>query len=636
MSRKVKNNQEFIKEDMKEFLEKIVEEHSRQNQNIILVPVSKDSYWVYKLLRPEMSENISHVRVWGYKYLSQPTAFEEISPGTCVILFDLHVVSDDEKLYSYYKLLKQEGITDVYAYAYGVSTEYLRKLEQGVLNRSKRERRYPYFRDELKWRKYSKIYDPSEASHISIMEMKWIHNALLPFKENSPVVKCKNEISLSEWEVICRRNAYWEFIQTNSLIDSDVLSGFFILNINDSITERFNNSISYFFVNCTYKIEKGKVYAVFVPCAIASAFYSQDIWQCFETLFKETEYFEEIMQFMEKKYIKVKEFCENQNLAAAITEAVICFLNIFNLMEFKEMLSKIIKKELSFDLDVDIMKENNMASFVNTINKIWTSYKLLEVYNKILGCKKMKKVVFKYDTIDRYQTQKATQDKIENHIQFRMIKTGSIPLVTMEKEIDDLYLFYKLSEKKAFVIGSFLMLEKDYRISSRISSKIGLELERRRENIIYKEERRIYNNKTYLETWEIQEEDNVIYWEIQAEDNCDILFYDDFIYLYDYAFALFFSVPYYEDRSEDDGSEYKNNISNILQKAEAFMTKNETIAIIDQDHFPLYKEYLMSLEDPRNQIMNKMYLLEPYEEKTMKLGQRLIIKDAFENIEYWL
>lgn len=636
MSLLVKNNQEFIKEDIKKFLEKIIEEHSRQNQDIILLPVSKDSYWVYKLLRPEMSENISHVRIWGYNYLFQPTAFEEISPDTCVILFDLHVVSDDEKLYSYYKLLKQEGITDVYAYAYGVSTEYLRKLERGVLNRSKRERRYPYFRDELKWRKYSEIYDPTEASDISIMEMKWIHNALLPFKENNPVLKCKNEISLSEWEVICRSNADWEFIQTNSLIDSDVLSGFFILNINDSIKERFNNSISYFFVNCTYKIEKGKVYAVFVPCAIASAFYSQDIWQCFETLFKETEYFEEIMQFMEKKNIKVEEFCENQNLAAAITEAVICFLNIFNLMKFKEMLSKIIKKELSFDLDVDIMKENNMASFVNTINKIWTSYKLLEVYNKIRGCKEMKKVVFKYDTIDRCETQKATQDKIENHIQFRMIKTRSMPVATMEKEIDDLYLFDNYIEKKAFVIGSFLMLENDYRISTRISSKIGLELERRRENIIYKEERRIYNNKTYLETWEIQEGDNVIYWEIQAEDNCDILFYDDFIYLYDYAVALFFSVPYYEDRSEDDGSEYKNNISNILQKAEAFMTKEETIALIAQDRFPLYKEYLMSLENPIDQIMNKMYLLEPYEEKTMKRGKRLIIKEAFKKIKDWL
>ena len=178
------------------------------------------------------------------------------------------------------------------------------------------------------------------------------------------------------------------------------------------------------------------------------------------------------------------------------------------------------------------------------------------------------------------------------------------------------------------------MLENDYRISSRISSKIGKW--NWKENIIYKEERRIYNNKTYLETWEIQKEDNVIYWEIQAEDNCDILFYDDFIYLYDYAFALFFSVPYYEDRSEDDGSEYKNNISNILQKAEAFMTKDGSIVMIAQDRFPLYKEYLMSLEDPRNQIMNKMYLLEPYEEKTMKLGQRLIIKEAFKNIEYWL
>lgn len=634
MSLLVKNNQEFIKEDIKEFMKKIIEEHYKQSNDIILIPVSKDSYWVYKLLRPEMSENIPHVRVWGYKYLSQPTAFEEISPDTCVILFDLHVVSDDGKLYSYYKLLKQEGITDVYAYAYGVSTEYLRKLEQGVLNRSKRERKYPYFRDELKWRKYSKIYDPNEASHISIMEMKWIHNALLPFKENSPVLKCKNEFSLSEGEVICRRNGFWDFIQTSSLIDLDVLRGVFILKVNNWIKNRFENSISYFFVNCIYKIEKGKVYAVFVPCTISRAFYSQDIWQCFEALFKETEYFEEIRQFMEKKNIKVEEFCENQNLATAITEAVIYFLNVCNFLEFEEYISIEIKKELSFDLDVDILKENNIASFANTINKIWTSCKLMDCLHKIGYCKECKKVVFRYDAINFCRNSKATQDKIENHIQFRMIKTGCMPLVTMEKEIDDLCSFSNYLEKKSLVISSLLMLENDYRISSRISSKIGKW--NWKENIIYKEERRIYNNKTYLETWEIQKEDNVIYWEIQAEDNCDILFYDDFIYLYDYAFALFFSVPYYEDRSEDDGSEYKNNISNILQKAEAFMTKDGSIVMIAQDRFPLYKEYLMSLEDPRNQIMNKMYLLEPYEEKTMKLGQRLIIKEAFKNIEYWL
>ena len=76
MSLLVQNNEEFIKEDMKEFLKKIIEEHLEKSRNIILVPVNKDSYWVYRYLKPTMSEKVQNVRILGYNYPFQLTECE--------------------------------------------------------------------------------------------------------------------------------------------------------------------------------------------------------------------------------------------------------------------------------------------------------------------------------------------------------------------------------------------------------------------------------------------------------------------------------------------------------------------------------------------------------------------------------
>ena len=620
MSLLVQNNEEFIKEDMKEFLKKIIEEHLEKSRNIILVPVNKDSYWVYRYLKPTMSEKVQNVRILGYNYPFQLTDFEGIPQNTCIILFDLYIVSDDKKLYSYYKFFKSKvdllnpKIQDVYAYSYGVSTEYLRKLEEGVLVR-KRDRIYPRFRDSLEWRKYSRIYCHDEAIRISIMEMKWIHNDLLPFNENSPVLKCKGEILISEWKKIISKMHEWDCIQNSSLINLDVTSEVFVFTVkrdNNIVIELFKNTISDVFVNCKYKITNGKMQAVFIPNIMVKLLYRQDIYDFFEVFFGETEYFEKMGQKMQKKGFTQKTIGEDwEDLTTiAITEAVICFFNMYYLRILVDQISFYSNKKLMFELDVEALKDNNTEAFVNSIEKIWKTYTLEEYKQKIKNCnykKKVKEVELLQLGGQEPCYKRVTQEKIKNNIRLNLMKQERIPLVLIEEQTKNEV--SKIFEKEL----AFISLENDYLISSKICTKEG--------SLFY------YNNG---ERWEIRSEDNhVVYTEIYSEENMDILFHEDFVYPYAYAYSLFDCLY--------DENDYKNNIRRILEKMEKSWKEEFDGSIpLDKDNLHFYKEYLINLQNPREQITNKFYLLDVCEDKNMKLGKKLLIQDAFTNVKYWL
>lgn len=627
MSLLVQNNEEFIKEDMKEFLKKIIEEHLEKSRNIILVPVNKDSYWVYRYLKPTMSEKVQNVRILGYNYPFQLTECEEIPQNTCIILFDLHIVSDDKKLYSYYKYFKRKvnyqdpKIVDVHAYAYGVSTEYLRKLEEGILIR-KRDCIYPHFRDSLEWRKYSHIYSHYEATHISIMEMKWIHNDLLPFKENRPVLKCKDEILLSEWEKISKIGfADCIYVQNSSLINLDVTSGVFVFTNtfgNDSTIEFCKNTVGNFFVNCKYKIQNGKIQVVFIPNNImVKVLYKKDIWNCFEALFRETEYFEKMRQKVQDEKFRRRMMLEEQEdfITIAIIESVICFLSMYYLRILAEQISGKLNRKLMFELDIEALKDNNTEAFVNSIEKIWKTYTTaIEFKNKILYCKEAKEVRLVHISGQEKYSEKFTQEILENYIRLNLIKQESIPLVLIEEQIQNIK-----SYEKALALIS---LENDYLISSKICTK----------------ENDLFYFKIGEARWEIRNKDNdkaVVYCEIYSEDDIDIFFQADFIYPYTYALSLLRTLLY-SDCELDYESEYKSNIRRILAKMEAFWEKEYGGCLIHKDNLYFYEEYLINLENPREQITNKLYLLDSYENKTMKLGKRLIIEEAFKWVEIWL
>ena len=295
-------------------------------------------------------------------------------------------------------------------------------------------------------------------------------------------------------------------------------------------------------------------------------------------------------------------------------ESVICFLSMYYLRKLAEEISVKLHRKLMFELDIEALKDNNTEAFVNSIEKIWKTYTTsIEFRNKIFYCKETKEVRLYYKSRQEKYTSEFTQERLENYIRSNLIKQESIPLVLIEEQIQNIKSYEK--------VLALISLENDYLISSKICTK----------------EDEMIDLKIGEARWEIWDKD-VVYCEIYSEDDNDIFFQDDFIYPYTYALSLFCTLLY-SDCELDYESEYKSNIRRILGKMEAFWKKeyeDEDRCLVRKDNLHFYEEYLINLENPREQITNKLYLLDSYDNKTMKLGKRLIIKEAFEWVEIWL
>lgn len=639
MSLKIKNNPKFLREEIISYLVKIINEyHEKHNGKLLLILVTRKGYWVYKYLERQIREKLDkkgiEILVVSDRYVMKDPDFLCIK-DKYVIVFD-DTINNGNKMFFYYALFLKKGARDVYPCVYAVTTEYLRKMEENILDgrryleygrvvrhehlTKKRtimetENAYNSFQNSVQWKM---IYTADEAAQISAMEMGWIQDALMPFVMDLPMFvyeKGKESgpkeivFSKEQWEILCRRTGEWEFVfsENADYLRTNSKNGFFRLNDN-LLDERFEHTFFDFVVKCRYRDDNANVYAVFVPYAIVRSFHYEDVWQCFKCLFENTGYYDDIMTSVPKENMDLeqavlKKMEENHNFGRALTRANIYFISMYIGCLFQEHVQKITEKKLSFDKK--IMEENTTLSFIDTVGKIWDTFKSTDYRNRLLLCKKTRKVNpinLAERGWDRFN--KATEREIEDYIQFRMISMQNdareirdlvLTIETIEREVDDRYVFESRNQRKNCITKAIFRLTEDSRLGNEI----------------------ILDNR-----------ENVVYRGFRKGENSEVFFPRNFLWIYVYAYALFFMK----------GADfYKENIDDILQKAEMFLQKENYIpGLISESEFAFYKQYLLHLNDPHEQIQNKMHLLDSYEDQTMKLGERLIIKEAFENVEQWL
>ena len=639
MSLKIKNNPQFLQEEIINYLVEIINKyHKEHNEKLLLILVTRKGYWVYKYLEQRIQTKLDKksikISVISDRYVMKDPDFLCIK-DKYVIVFD-DTINNGNKMFFYYALFLKKGAKEVYPCVYAVTTEYLRKIEENVFDerryleygrvvrhehltkkRTMREAENTYnsFQNSIQWKK---IYTADEAAQISAMEMNWIQDALMPFVMDLPMLvyekgkeSGQKEIVFSkeQWENLCRRTGEWEFVfsENADYLKTYSYNGFFRLN-DDLLDERFEHTFFDFVVKCKYRNDNANVYAVFVPYAIVRSFYFEDVWQCFQCLFEGTEYYDDMIssileEDMDLERAVLKKMEENHNWGRALTRANIYYISMYIGCLFQEHVQKKAKKILSFDKK--IMEENTISSFINTIGKIWDTFKGVDYRNKLLLCKKTRKVQpINLLEMKREELKKATEREIENYIQFRIINMQRdaheirdlvLTIETIENEVDSRYFFENKSQRKNCITKAIFRLTEDSRLGNEIILDNG---------------------------------EKVMYRGFRKGENCEVFFPRNFIWIYVYAYALFLI------KGEDL---YKDNIDNILQKAEIFLKKENYIpGLVSESEFAFYKQYLLHLNDPHEQIQNKIHLLDSYDDQTMRLGEQLIINEAFENVKHWL
>lgn len=632
-------NENAIECSIRKFLEdsikQVVKLAKEQNKKVVLVLVTRKGYWIYKLLQREHREIKSYdIQIVSDRYVLKDFNFESIKDKFVVIFDD--TVNNGNKLFFYYALFLANGAAAVYPCVYAISTEFvlsysldaeidkMKYLEYERVVRDKgltmakiqqeAEKLFKTFFNKIQ---YSKMMCPSDIAKLSMSELESIEDALAPFVMDLPVLSCENKdlqnkyitFNEEEWSKLCEETDKWEF-EEDSFDDEKhkVVSTFFRLKSN-LLDGQFNNSFFDFVVKCKYKRKTQDIQAVFVPFAMVRSFYFDDAWKCFKNLFEGTKYYEFVIQELDGKETDnillenvIKKASENHNWSRAVFRAVIYSISIYIGILFKDHVKKCTGKEL--DIDLNLIDENNVGVFKETVSEIWKDFDKDTYEKKLLLCREIKKVPMIHVSLLKKGVQGlATDMKVEQEIHMAIIEAKNSEqsiknrILTMEKieDIADQYVFESKEQKKNSITKAILhMLD---------SSCMGNEI--------------LFDN-----------EKKIIYRGFKAGENSEILFPKDFLWVYVYAYTLFYLKG---------AEEYKNQIENVMKNTEQYFSRNKYFSgLIDESDFRVYKKYFNELKNPDEQIPNKEYLLAGFFEGNISTGEKLLIKEAFSNVMEWV
>ena len=128
MSLKIKNNTEFLQEEIINYLVEIIDEyHEEHHKDLILVLVTRKGYWVYKYLEERIRKKLDEISI-KITVISDRLVMKD-SDFLCikdkyVIVFD-DTINNGNKMFFFFFFFLKNGAKKVYPCVYAVTTEYL-------------------------------------------------------------------------------------------------------------------------------------------------------------------------------------------------------------------------------------------------------------------------------------------------------------------------------------------------------------------------------------------------------------------------------------------------------------------------------------------------------------------------------
>lgn len=396
----------------KEYIDNL---NGRCDDKPILMPITRRGYWLFRLLydnreKYELGKIMLQFEIYSDRYLTKLLDNSELK-GRHVLLFDDSLITGNNMFY-YYTILTKWG-----AEATPVVYKCLVENRTGIKSD-------PDCKD-LKWYRFvdtCKVLDGNDfdlsgcrknyieyiqkfnealvsigeryyTTHtdktmLGIEEMAAFNREICPLVIDLPIIKEKNAdgkreviISVQQWErLIDTENDGWRFVRNISeeTPNMEVNGSFFC--IPEAIRKRIPQALTEnCIIKCKYKYDEADtVRAVFVPFAIMKSIHYEQLIDCFVRLFDGSEYYEYIIQYIQRKYSGISDLreqmlcCirENLNFYRTLYRAVVLYFSNYLGMEFIHYLSeKIPANKLEYDWE--FMKDHIRKELRTTIRKLY-------------------------------------------------------------------------------------------------------------------------------------------------------------------------------------------------------------------------------------------------------------------------
>lgn len=678
MNEIIKRKYQYIIADMKDcFIDLLQKEWD------ILLLITRKGYWAYKTLMDEAAWNSLDKRVYSRiqnrekriytdRYLCKTLDLKEFQNKKIYIYDD--TMTRGANLFYYYSFLIQNGIDAdrITPVVYALSTEYPSEQSHNMLlnefqrisGKELEEERWKALAEE-RIKQFNKALfgyvrlTPESLSEVCVCETMLFNENLCPLVIDLPIlstVKKENVISTipaymnngkgegiqftkEQFQKLTSGDAAWKFVR-NDFSGNYVRTCSSYFENEDIDTGNLGNAIQNLVVKCKYKVEGDKVRAVFVPFAIFRSMSFTDVLNSFNVLWKGTEHWQEIADYIKRKIISPESAETDQlsedmffagnpeirslmqtdhNLYTNLFRSVIFFVSAYIGYKFKEYVKE--STGIQLDYDWNFMEESLSQAYINSFHElIRPGEDYRNYFMKIPVVQHISSVDL--SLIFNEPKKIATKELIEKSIRNRIIYKKNLKenepeqydekfflervyvFETIESDLDREFIFGSIDEKKTLLTMVLIdMLE---------NSRLG--------NEIY-----VDNKK------------EIIYRGFRTGENSEILFYSGIEYFYAYIFAYYHFER--EEHAGDYREQYKKNYQKFIDQLELyFITKKYKGSLISSEDMKFYEEYFRNLEGPRldEQIMNKYYVLDTDGNSDDSMGIRQFVDQAYRNVRVWM
>lgn len=389
-------------EKMSKLLENYLNKNKNGSERMILVPITRKGYWIFKLFLENdgkstqnckvilnKSQVLEKFEIYSDRYLTKSLDVKKFQ-GKKVILFDDLVVTGNNLFY-YFVLLKKWNhdiekryadkstdqqisidILTLYRDLFSGKEDkrfedteklsYCKKiLREGDYDFEKLREKFWQLQDQNRF--LTTLLVPDDIARISVDEVRIFDKNLCPMTIDLPIMISGNDTNGLEgflkkgirikkqiWQKM-QKDPEWQFIENKSVETLDV-------EINASFFEAAKcmgqlagwNQIEDCIVKCKYKEEEDFVYVIFVPFVIMKSMNYFELIQMFCKLYKGTVYGKEIMQDVPDQIVpeSLLRINVDVNLYRTLYRAVVFYFSIFLGKKFEKYVTKYLSQECDF------------------------------------------------------------------------------------------------------------------------------------------------------------------------------------------------------------------------------------------------------------------------------------------------
>ena len=596
----------------------------------LFVLINRKGYWDYKIFFPDGFKSKledREMRIVSDRYLEKCSReeLEKFVKGKTVGIYD-DSLTNGSNLFYYFLLCKAAGADKVIPMVYALNNTFPSENSKKLMRRETQR-----IRDTEFWKnkneddlieefiakiKFRVLLDNCETERMSRWQTVLFQKNVSPLVMDLPIInrmdgnqEKKIILSLEQLNKLKQSaEGRWQYIENIYYgLSEPVMASYF--QYEDTLLERvFPNLFFNFVVKCKYekcKEDDGYVRVVFTPFAIARSTIFESMLDCFCILFEGTAYKEEIFKgCLEEDFVNEK-MEKDDNVCNALYRAVIYRISSYIGKKFQAFVSDVLGLRVEYDWE--IMEDNFDAAFIETHREWEQLFDEYAFHMQLLQyCDDVRIWPIREKEVDNVEKEKATQEKIDNHVRMRLIEK--------KKAIDS-----PLDER----IYTFEAIE------SELDNRFSFEDDRERKTMITSTCIRFLETNSFSNYIFVNSEEHILYRGFRYGENSEILLHENLWFFYVYLHAYYDSAM----------GKLKDGYQSFMQYLEEFFRKRGYIGNwITESGFYFLKDYFGKFEEEEElaeEIARRRYLVENNENGLEDSVQAGFVREAEFIMQQW-